>query len=148
MSYKITFTDRTVILVDTKTGDDIKAMQMEVPAPNYFSANMNGAENVYKLDKVNKIEWQPDQPTTRELSEGSRCHGQHSIHMVIYEAYRKKIGKGEKADWKEFRQKTYDWLYEKYPNREWCDNRKGTCFCESKAVERVKEIMGGGEVIA
>lgn len=145
MSYKITFTDRTVILVDTPTGDNIKAMQMESPAPNYFEIG----KDVYKLDKVNKIEWQPDQPTTRELSEGPRCHGQHSIHMVIYEAYRKKIGKGEKADWKEFRQKTYDWLYEKYPNREWCDHRKGTCFCESKAVERVKEIMGSGvEVIS
>lgn len=134
--YKVSFTDRTVILVDTPTGDNIKAMQMESPAPNYFEVG----KDVYKLDKVSKIEWQPDQSQAKELPQGPRCHGQKSIHMIIYENYRKMT---PKPKWEEYRKKAYDYIYEQRPDAKFCDNRKGTCYCERSAVERVQEIIPG-----
>lgn len=137
--YKISFTDRTVILVDTPTGDNVKAMQMESPAPNYFEIG----KDVYKLDKVSKIEWQPDQPTYKALPEPPRCHAQKSIHLVIYEEYKKRLRAGKRESWKEFCKRTYDYIYEQKPNAKFCDYKKGTCFCERSAVERVQEVIPG-----
>lgn len=138
--YKISFTDRTVILVDTPTGDNIKAMQMESPTPNYFEVG----KDVYKLDKVSKIEWQPDN-NYKELPEPPRCRGEKSIHMIIYENYRKLE---KKPKWEEYRKKAYDYIYEQKPDGKFCDHRKGTCFCKRSAVERVQEIIPGAVEIS
>lgn len=142
--YSVHFTDRSFIKVEDDQAEAIKQAQ-NMPTgkrPEYIEIG----NNQYKLTSINKIEY-IKQPVyeTKQLTTGDRCHGEKSIHAVIYEAYKKKLKAGLHPDFKEFRQKTYDWLYEKYPDRLWCDHYKDTCACEQvRMVERVKEVMGGG----
>jgi hypothetical protein len=89
-------------------------------------------------------------PETRQISQGRRCKGLYSIHSEIYSLYKKAINEGRKKPWSEFRQLAYDTIYEKHPDRKWCDHRKGTCYCYGemdKAVQHVQELIGG-EVIS
>lgn len=140
--YSVHFTDRSFIKVEDEQAEAIKQAQNMSNKPEYIEVG----NNQYKLTSINKIEY-IKQPVyeTKQLTTGDRCHGEKSIHAVIYEAYKKKLKAGLHPDFKEFRQKTYDWLYEKYPDRLWCDHYKDTCACEkTRMVERVKEVMGGG----
>lgn len=140
--YSVHFTDRSFIKVEDEQAEAIKQAQNMSNKPEYIEVG----SNQYKLTSINKIEY-IKQPVyeTKQLTTGDRCHGEKSIHAVIYEAYKKKLKAGLHPDFKEFRQKTYDWLYEKYPDRLWCDHYKDTCACEkTRMVERVKEVMGGG----
>lgn len=146
MAYSVHFTDRTFIKVEDAQADLIKQAQKAVNKPEYIGVG----KNQYKLASISKIEWikEPLQ-ADRQIEQGHRCHGEKSIHLVIYEAYKKRLREGKHLDWETFRQKTYDYIYEQKPDVVWCDNKKGTCVCEqTRAVERVKEVMGEVQVIS
>ena len=137
-------TDRSVIIVTTEQGDKVKEMQMQQKPPVYFDID----NNQYKLAGVSKVEYLPEEPMEKLLPEPPRCHGQKSIHLVIYEAYKKRLREGKHLKWEEFRKKTYNYIYEQKPNEVWCDNRKGTCVCEENSqIKNVMKIMGGGEIV-
>jgi hypothetical protein len=139
--YSVHFTDRSFIKVEDEQAHKIMQAQNSTTKTEYVQIG----NNQYKLASINKIE-EIKQPVyeTKQLTTGDRCHGEKSIHAVIYEAYKKKLKAGQHPDFKDFRQKTYDWLYEKYPEKKWCDHYKDTCACEqTRMVERVKEIIPG-----
>ena len=139
--YSVHFTDRSFIKVEDIQAEAIKQAQNLTNKPEYIEIG----KNQYKLASIAKIEWIKEPIYQEKLIEsGSRCHGEKSIHLVIYEAYKKRLREGKRIPWEEFRAKTYDYIYEQKPNKVWCDNRKDTCACEqTRMVERVKEIIPG-----
>lgn len=142
--YKITFSDRSVLLVTTEQGDKIKEAQLQSNPPVYVDIN-NGQ---YKLDKINKLEYTADEPKPVKLIHTGPVTHEKSIHEAIYILYKKELQKPQqqRRRWSEFYPKAYEYLYSQ--SSRWCDYKRGTCVCEHKrAVERVKELMGGGEII-
>lgn len=140
MAYKVTFSDRSQLTVDSEQGKKLMQLQSSVTKPQY----VNVAGNQYKLASITKVEVIADPPKTAPLltSGMSRVHDK-SIHREIYYLYKKELQKPEPRKWEEFRQKAYDYLYTQ--SSEWCDDRKGTCVCDKPKIppttERVKEVM-------
>ena len=138
--YKVSFTDRSVILCTTEQGDKIKEAQMQAKPPVYVDID----QNQYKLAGISKIEYLPEEKMVKALPERRGCHGEKSIHREIYYLYKKELAtKQNPRKWEEFRSKAYDYLYTQ--KDEWCDGKKGTCFCTKDThVERVIEVFGSG----
>ncbi len=140
--YRVYFNDKTVLEVDTEQGDKLKAAQTLPKPPVYVDIN----KNQYKLSKVDKIQYVPDTPQpSRAIAAGHRCRGERSIHRDIYYLYKKELAKGNPRKWEEFRAKAYDYLYTQ--RSEWCDNKKGTCFCKQTSVDKVMSVFPGAKVI-
>lgn len=139
--YKIQFSDRSVLIVSTEQGDKIKTAQMQKNPPTYVEID----KGQYKLDKVSKIEYLPEDPQPKQmLVSGVRRAHEKSIHGHIFQLFQKELQRPEPRKWEEFRAAAYDYLYSQ--DSEWCDDRKGTCACKDKpamppTTERVKEVM-------
>lgn len=140
--YKLSFKDKTVLLVSTELGESIKQEREKVNPKKHFEVD----KNQYDLSEVKKIEFVADESTAPKLPSGPRCRAEKSIHKEIYYLYKKALAEGSKRPYREFRDKVYTFLYTK--KDKWCDYKKGTCFCEgNESTQKVMGMFPGAEVI-
>lgn len=138
--YKLTFSDKSVLHVTTEQGDKIKEMQLQKRPPTYVEIN----NNQYRLERINKLEYEADEPKPVKQLEAGNVRHEKSIHEAIFYLFKKELKKlpSERRTWAEFYPKAYEYLYTQ--SKSWCDYKKGTCVCEKKkTVKRVQEIIPG-----
>lgn len=130
----IKFYNQPEVIVSNEVGEKIMAelAKPESERQKYvkIDGEMYSLANMSAVTKGGYIE--PDIKKVEEvfgtLPAGPTCRGQYSIHKELIRIALSEKGGARKLKDKAWREETLEKL--RASTDKWCDNKKGTCFCE------------------
>jgi hypothetical protein len=140
MSYKLSFRDKTEVIVPNETGEKLKSALMRAKPPRTITI----AGELYKSSEVltiKKTNLDTGQAKAKVLEPGTDCNTDTSIQWAVH----RYIMANHKKNWKKlvknqtFREKVRQAIIANDSDKIWCDHKAGAHAClELTAEEKQK----------